>query len=101
LGNIETPTPGTASAVSFHARLAIYGLGLVIKALKDRTLGNWTAARALSCQLYERLLHRGQSFDLLIDVSDFRFGASADLVTLRSGLDLQREQFSNLRQRES
>src|SRR6059036_1897462 len=44
LGNIDTPTPGTASAVSFQVRLGIYDLGLMIKALKDRTLGNRTAA---------------------------------------------------------
>src|SRR5438128_1897864 len=42
LGSIDTPTPGTASAVSFQVRLAIYDL--MIKAPKDRTLGNRTTA---------------------------------------------------------
>ncbi len=85
LGNIDTPTPGTASAVSFQEGLAIYDLNLVIKALKNRTLGNRTAAGALGCQLREGLLHRRQRFDLLFDVSDFGFRASPDLVTVRSG----------------
>jgi len=51
LGNIDTPTPGTASAVSFQERLAIYDLDLVIKALKNRTLENRTAAGALAKRL--------------------------------------------------
>src|SRR6266852_4995829 len=41
-GNIDTPTPGTASAVSFHVRLAIFNLGFVIQAFENRTLSNRT-----------------------------------------------------------
>src|SRR5437879_13900425 len=55
LGTIDTPTPGTASAVSFQVRLGIYHLDRVIKALKNRTFGHRTAACALGCELNERL----------------------------------------------